>query len=59
MEELLTTAELAEYLKVRPNTIDHWATSGRGPAYIKVEGARRYSRADVTEWLEAKKVRHG
>lgn len=57
MEELLTTLELAEYLKVKPNTLDHWASQGRGPAYIKIEGQRRYSRADLEAWLEGKKVR--
>lgn len=58
MEDLLTTSELSEYLKVKPNTLDHWASQGRGPAYIKVEGQRRYDPTDVREWLEARKVRH-
>lgn len=58
MEGLATTAEVAEYLKLKPNTLDHWASSGRGPAYCKIEGQRRYDWADVREWVEARKVRH-
>ncbi len=58
MEGLANTRELAEYLNVKPQTLDAWASQGRGPAYTKIEGARRYDWADVREWVEARKVRH-
>lgn len=58
MEGLATTAEVADYLNVKPNTMDHWASAGRGPAYSKIEGSRRYDWADVRTWVEAQKVRH-
>lgn len=59
VEGLATTAEVAAYLQVKPNTMDHWASEGRGPAYTKIEGGRRYDWADVRNWVESKKVRHG
>jgi excisionase family DNA binding protein len=58
VEGLATTQEVADYLKVKPNTLDHWASDGRGPVYTKIEGSRRYDWADVREWVEARKVRH-
>lgn len=39
---LATTAEVAAYLNVKPNTLDHWASSGEGPAFVKMNGRRRY-----------------
>lgn len=58
MEGLATTRELAEYLHVKDQTLDAWASQGRGPAYIKVGGARRYDWADIYAWLDTRKVRH-
>lgn len=58
IENLATTAELAQYLGLKPNTLDHWASGGKGPAYVKIEGARRYDWADVRDWIESRKVRH-
>lgn len=58
VEGLATTAEVADYLKVKPNTLDHWASENRGPAYSKIEGHRRYAWKDVLAYVEARKVRH-
>ena len=59
MEGLATTHEVAEYLKIKPGTLDAWAHQGRGPVYTKIDGGRRrYDWADVREWVEARKVRH-
>lgn len=59
MEDLATKEEVAAYLKVQPKTLDVWASQGRGPAFVKIGSARRYDWADVREWVEARKVRHG
>lgn len=59
MEALATKEQVAEYLNVKPGTLDAWAKQGRGPAYSKIEGARRYSWSDVRSWVEARKVSHG
>ena len=58
MDGLANTRDVAEYLNVKPQTLDAWASQGRGPVYSKIEGARRYDWADVREWVEARKVRH-
>lgn len=58
MEGLATTREVAEYLNIKPQTLDAWASKGRGPAFSKIEGIRRYDWADLRAWVEARKVRH-
>lgn len=49
-DELLTTNEVADWLKVDPDTLRRWRRTGRGPASTKL-GARsvRYRRGDVGE----------
>lgn len=56
--QLATKEEVAEYLQVKPGTLDAWAKRGAGPVYSKIEGHRRYDWADVRAWVEARKVRH-
>jgi excisionase family DNA binding protein len=58
LEPLASTEEVAEYLGVKPQTLGYWAHKGKGPSYIKLDGRRRYSWADVRAWLEARKVNH-
>lgn len=59
MEDLATTEQVAGYLGVATQTMANWAYQGRGPAYTKIEGQRRYDWNDVRDWVEARKVRHG
>ena len=49
---LLTTAELAAYLKKPVDTVRDWRYQGTGPAYIKVGQAVRYRQDAVEAWLE-------
>lgn len=56
MTKLATPAEIAEYLAVSPETLRQWAHRGKGPAYVMVEGARRYDWADVRAYIESRKV---
>lgn len=56
MEDLATSREVAAYLKVHPGTMDQWAHQGKGPAYTKVGGRRRYLWSDVQRWLDSRKV---
>ena len=53
MEDFMTTSEAAAHLRVKPQTMDAWASQDKGPPYFKVEGVRRYPRAELTSWLEA------
>jgi predicted DNA-binding transcriptional regulator AlpA len=56
MENLATKEEVADYLSVQPGTLDAWAKQGKGPAYSKIEGLRRYDWADVRAWVQERKV---
>lgn len=48
---MLTTAELAEILQVRVNTLEHWRSQGRGPEFVRVGRRVRYTRAAVDKWI--------
>ena len=52
-DEFLTVEELANWLRVKPQTIYQWNYAGTGPRLTKL-GARyvRYRRSDVEAWLE-------
>lgn len=58
MEELATKEEVAAYLRIKPETLDAWASRNQGPPFVKIERARRYVWSDVRDWVEARKVRH-
>ena len=59
MEDLMSTAQVAAYLGVTPQTLANWAYKGKGPEFVKLDGRRRYVPADVRAWVEARKVNHG
>ena len=56
MVPLATSREVAEYLKVHPQTMDRWASAEQGPPFSKINGQRRYDWADVKDWVEARKA---
>lgn len=53
MQQYLTTAEVAEWLRTPAETIRYWRHVGRGPKSFKFPGARRvlYARSDVEAWI--------
>ena len=55
LPELMTRAEVAEVLGLRPQTLARWAMSGRHLPTIKI-GSRavRYRAADVAKLLDVK-----
>ena len=58
--ELLTEAQLADYLQVTRRTVQTWRMRGTGPAWIKVgEKAVRYAMADVQAYLNARRHEPG
>lgn len=59
MEGLATPQEVADYLKIKEQTLRMWASKGRGPVYVMVEGVRRYRWVDIEAYIEARTVRHG
>ncbi|MEB0082324.1 helix-turn-helix domain-containing protein [Glaciimonas sp. Gout2] len=49
--DVLTIAEVAEYLKVAERTIYRLAAAKKVPAF-KVGGMWRFSRADIDAWIK-------
>lgn len=49
--ELMTTKEVAGWLKVAPKTVENWRYRGQIP-YVKINGVVRYRRMDIESWLE-------
>lgn len=50
---LLTTADVAQALKVSPSTLCRWRATGKGPkVYWISPDSPRYRTSDVEAWLE-------
>jgi len=58
-DKLLTRAEAAAVLRVRPATLARWAARGIGPSYSR-SGTRRgrclYAVEDVRRWVESRRI---
>lgn len=52
---LLTNAETAELLGIKPNTLEIWRHEGKGPKFLKMGPKKqdpiRYAEADVLTWI--------
>lgn len=56
-KKLITRAEAAEYLGVKPGTLEVWATNQRYDLkYIKVGRSVRYRIADLEAFIESRTV---
>lgn len=51
MNDLMTTAEVAEMLRTSEATARYWRYIGSGPRSAKVGRRVVYRRADVEQWL--------
>lgn len=55
-DELLTSAETAALLGIKPNTLEIWRGKGKGPPFIKMgetpQAPVRYLQSVVADWLE-------
>lgn len=56
LEPLLTEAEAADYLSLKPMTLRRWRVDRTGPAYIKLRGPVRYRTSDLAAWLQAHRI---
>jgi hypothetical protein len=56
-KQFLATAEAAEWLDLRPNTLEKMRVHGKGPVYRKHGRYVRYHREDLAAWSEANKHR--
>lgn len=58
MRDVMTQAQLAEYLSVSRSTIALWRNKGKGPKFVRLGGRTiRYLIDDVREYL-ASNARH-
>ena len=55
-EEILTTREVAELLKLHPKTVNKLAKSGRVPAY-RIGRQWRFRKSEILKLLEKKNSR--
>ena len=53
--QFLATREAAEWLDLRPNTLEKMRIRGNGPVYRKHGRYVRYHREDLAAWSEANK----
>jgi hypothetical protein len=52
----LNDVEAAKIADLSPQTLRNWRLQGRGPAYVKLGRAVRYSLNDLISWLEGRRV---
>ena len=52
-EEIMTVAEVAKYLKLKPQTIYKWAQDGRIPA-AKLGREWRFKRSIIDRWIDSR-----
>lgn len=51
---ILTSEELADKLRIKPQTLRDWRLNGYGPRFTKPRGTRGFYRvADVLAWFES------
>ncbi len=53
---LLTNKEVAEILRIAPNTLVRWRSEGIGPPFLTIEGSIRYNALSLDEWIANQKA---
>jgi len=60
-DHLVTTAQLARRLHLKPQTLRKWRCTGQGPRFVRLGPPRRgrvvYSMQDVQHWLASRAFR--
>ena len=50
---IMTTSEVADFLRVHPNTVRHWTNKGLLPSFrLGTRRDRRFRREDVDDFLK-------
>ena len=57
-EPMLTEDGLASEVRRTTASVRRWRVDGRGPVFLRLERAVRYSRVDVNHWLRAEPGTH-
>ncbi|WP_454173129.1 helix-turn-helix transcriptional regulator [Microbacterium maritypicum] len=56
LPDLLTLAETAQYLRVKPKTLRNWSSLSKGPKPLRLGGRVVYRRADVLAFRDEQAV---
>lgn len=56
-DTLLTEAQAAHLLSLKPRTLQMWRMRGTGPHYVKLGSTVRYRISTLSAWLDARTVR--
>ena len=59
VDDLMTTEEVSDYLRIPVPTLWQWRSRGLGPRAAKVGRHLRYRRRDVDAWLDRQSEGHG
>ena len=51
---LLINDQAADYLCVKPRTLESWRLQGTGPSFLKLGRLVRYLQTDLDEWLQSR-----
>ena len=54
---LMTSKEVAEYLRISESLINSYRADGIGPVYLKMGKLIRYRLEDVEEWMSKQAVK--
>jgi predicted site-specific integrase-resolvase len=57
MESLLTTAQAAEVLRLKPKTLERWRGRGKGPPFLRIEGLPRYRASDLNAYIRSRETK--
>lgn len=49
---LFDTTGAAEYLNLKPGTLEQWRWNGKGPRFVKVGRNCRYRKSDLDSFIE-------
>jgi len=52
--DILNTKEVAAYVRLGRQTIEHMRLTGNGPPFTKFGRAVRYRRSDIDAWIESR-----
>jgi hypothetical protein len=53
LTKLLTTAEAAAYMRLKPQTLAKWRSHGKGPSFVQLGGKVFYRVAELDAYVEA------
>lgn len=55
--DICTTLEAADYVRMSKPTLERFRVTGGGPIYCKLGGSVRYRKVDLDSWVESRRIR--